>query len=141
MSSKKKSEISHRGRVIEITPLVTKVEIISESACSSCHAKGLCSLGDSKSKIVEVTTRGWDNLSVGQEVEVTLKASMGHKAVWIAYAAPLVVMVLALLISLELGVSELISGLIAIACIAVYYFVIWLFRGKLKNEYIFNLKY
>lgn len=139
--SSKKTEISHRGRVIEITPLVTRVEIVSESACSSCHAKGLCSLGESKIKIVELPSRGWYNLSVGQEVEVTLKASMGHKAVWIAYAVPLVIMVAALLISLELGVSELGAGLIAIVSIAIYYFIIWLLRGKLKNEYIFNLKY
>ena len=89
-------------------------------------------------KKVEKLTRRFDAVT---EVEVTLKASMGHKAVWIAYAAPLMIMVLALLLSLELGVSELMSGLIAIACIAVYYFIIWLFRDKLKNEYIFNLKY
>lgn len=139
--SSRKTEISHRGKVIEITPLVTRVEIISESACSSCHAKGLCSLGESKTKIVELPSRGWYNLSIGQEVEVTLKASMGHKAVWIAYAAPLLILVAALLISLEAGVSELTAGLIAIVSIAIYYFIIWLLRGKLKNEYIFNLKY
>lgn len=139
MSSKTK-EISHKGRITEITAEVTTVEIVSESACASCHAKGLCSLGDSKVKTVQVPTRGWDNYQVGDEVEVLLQASMGHKAVWLAYVIPLVIMVAVLIILTETGVHELVSGLSAIASIGVYYFVLWLFRDKLKNEYIFNIR-
>ena len=45
------SEISHRGKVVSITPEITRVEIVSESACGACHAKGLCSLGDAKVKV------------------------------------------------------------------------------------------
>ena len=104
------SEISHRGRIVSITPEVTTVEIVSESACAACHAKGLCSLGDSTVKQVELPTRGWDNYSVGQEVSVVLRASMGHKAVWLAYVIPLVVMVASLLLTLSAGGSELLAG-------------------------------
>ena len=71
--------VSHKGRVTAVTPQLTTVEIVSESACSACHAKGLCSLGEQQTKIVEVPTSGWDMLSPGDEVEVLLKASMGHK--------------------------------------------------------------
>ena len=139
MSSKIK-EISHKGRIVEITPEVTTVEIVSESACASCHAKGLCSLGDSKVKTVQVPTRAWDNYQPGDEVNVLLQASMGHKAVWLAYVIPLSLMVAVLMVLTETGVHELASGLAAIASIGVYYFVLWLFRNKLKNEYIFNIK-
>ena len=134
------SEISHRGRIVAITPEVTTVEIVSESACAACHAKGLCSLGDSTVKQVELPTRGWDNYSVGQEVNVVLRASMGHKAVWLAYVVPLLIMVAVLLGVLSAGGSELLAGLAAIGAIAVYYLIIWLLRGRLKNEYIFNIK-
>ncbi|MCR4859427.1 MAG: SoxR reducing system RseC family protein [Bacteroidales bacterium] len=134
------SEISHRGRIVSITPEVTTVRIVSESACSACHAKGLCSLGDSTEKDVELPTRGWDNYEVGDEVDVVLRASMGHKAVWIAYVIPLVLMVAALLGVLAAGGSELLAGLVAIGAIALYYFVIWLLRERLRNEYIFNIK-
>lgn len=139
-STNSTDKISHRGRIVGITPEVTTVEIISESACSSCHAKGLCSLGESKSKIIELPTRGWDSYSVGDEVEVVLKASMGLRAVWLAYAAPLVVLVAVLLVLNAFGCGEIVCGLGALAAVAVWYFVIWLFRGKLKNEYIFNIK-
>ena len=134
------SEISHRGRIVAITPEVTTVEIVSESACAACHAKGLCSLGDSTVKQVELPTRGWDNYSVGQEVNVVLKATMGLKAVWLAYVIPLLIMVAALLGALAAGGSELLAGLLAIGAIALYYLVIWLLRGRLRNEYIFNIQ-
>lgn len=134
------SEISHKGRVVSITPEVTTVEIVSESACGACHAKGLCSLGDSKVKMVEVPTSGWSDIRPGDEVEVVLKASMGHKAVLLAYMIPLVLLVAVLLVAVSAGVGELYAGLAAIAAVAVYYFGLWLMRGRLRNEYIFNIK-
>lgn len=134
------SEISHKGRVVSVTPEVTTVEIVSESACGACHAKGLCSLGDSKVKMVEVPTSGWSDIRPGDEVEVVLKASMGHKAVLLAYMIPLVLLVAVLLSAVSAGVGELYAGLAAIAAVAVYYFGLWLMRGRLRNEYIFNIK-
>ena len=134
------SEISHKGRVVSVTPEVTTVEIVSESACGACHAKGLCSLGDSKVKMVEVPTSGWSDIRPGDEVEVVLKTSMGHKAVLLAYMIPLVLLVAVLLVAVSAGVGELYAGLAAIAAVAVYYFGLWLMRGRLRNEYIFNIK-
>jgi Positive regulator of sigma E activity len=134
------SEISHRGRIVSITPERTTVQIVSESACAACHARGLCSLGDSKVKEVELPTRGWDNYQVGDEVSVVLRASMGHKAVWLAYVLPLVVMVAALLGTLAAGGSELLAGGVAIGAVALWYLVLWLLCSRLRNEYIFNIK-
>ena len=133
------SEISHSGRITAITPEFTTVEIVSESACSACHAKELCSLGDSTVKTVEVPTSGWQDFEVGEEVNVVLKASMGHKAVWLAYVIPLIVLVAVLLVLLETGVSETVSGLGAIGAVAAYYFILWTLRSRLRNEYIFKL--
>lgn len=138
MSSNK--EITHRGRIADITPEVTTVDIISESACAACHARSLCSLSESKSKTITVPTRGWDNFQPGDEVDVVLKATMGYKAVWLAYVIPLFVLLAVLLCLLRLGKGELLSGLVAIGAVGVYYLVIWLMRGRLQNEYIFNIK-
>lgn len=134
------SEISHKGRVVSVTPEVTRVEIVSESACSACHAKGFCSLGEAKVKMVEVPTSGWTDLKPGDEVRVVLKASMGHKAVFLAYLIPLVILVASILAVTAAGLGELCAGLVALASLAVYYFCLWLLRGRLRNEYIFNIK-
>lgn len=136
----KAQTITHKGRIVSISPEITKVEIISESACASCHAKSICGAGESQSKIVEVPTSGWDNYSAGDEVTLELKASMGHKAVWVAYCIPLIVLVAALLVCLAAGTSELEAGLIAIGSVALYYVGIALFGGRLKNEYNFSIK-
>ncbi len=134
------SEISHRGRIVSVTPEETVVQIVSESACAACHAKGLCSLGDATVKEVSLPTRGWDRYAVGDEVNVVMRASMGHKAVWLAYVVPLLVLVAALLGTLAAGGSELLAGLAAIGAVGLYYGVIWLLRDRLRKDYIFNIK-
>lgn len=134
------SEITHKGRVVEVTPTLTTVEIVSESACSACHAKSLCGLGDSVKKEIQVPTRGWDTYAPGDEVTVVLKASMGHKAVWVAYMIPLVILLSVLLVLSLCGVAELTAGLCAIGAVAAYYILIRIFRSRLRNEYTFNIR-
>lgn len=133
-------KISHKGRVVETTPEYITVEFIAESACDACHAKGLCSMGEATTKVVQVPATVSAFYETGEEVNVCLKASMGHKAVWLCYVVPLFVLMAALLGLLQVGVSELASGLAAIAAVAVYYFLIWLFRNQLRKEYVFYIE-
>lgn len=132
--------ISHHGRIVRITREFTTVEIVSESACSACHAKSLCGVSESVRKEIQVPTFPRENRNVGDEVEVLLKASMGLKAVWLAYVIPLFVLIAVLLGMLSFGAGELVAGLSALAAVAVYYLVIWLFRGRLQNEYVFTIQ-
>lgn len=132
-------EIAHDGRIVEITPQAITVEIVSSSACSACHAKGLCGVSESTVKKIQVPF-DFGQWSVGEEVNVFLKKTMGYKAVWIAYVAPLGILLAVLLGLMAAGVAELISGLAAIGGVALYYFVIWLLRSKLRNEYTFYIK-
>lgn len=132
--------VSHRGKVVQVTPESTTVEIISSSACSACHASGVCGMSEYTKKAVEVPTRVWENFTPGEEVNVVLKASMGHKAVWLAYVLPLLVLVAVLMGTLALGAGELTAGLGAIAGVALYYLFLWLFRDRLRNEYVFTIE-
>ena len=131
--------ISHRGRIVRVTPEVTTVEIISSSACAACHASGVCGMSEYTKKAIEVRTRAWDNYEPGQEVNVVLKASMGHKAVWLAYVVPLLVLLAVLLGSLALGAGELAAGLGSIVGVGLYYLFLWIFRERLRNEYVFAI--
>lgn len=134
------NDISHKGRIVEITPDITTVEIVSEPACGSCHASALCGLSGSKKKAIQVPTSGWKEYRTGDEVEVLLKASMGHKAVWIAYVVPLIVLIAVLLGLVAAGVAELVAGLAALGTVALYYLAVWIFRDRLRNEYIFTIR-
>lgn len=132
--------VSHKGKIISITPQSTTVEIISESACASCHAAGLCGMSEHTKKAIEVPTRSWESREVGQEVNVLLKASMGHKAVWVAYVGPLIMLVAVMMTLLAVGAGELASGLSAIGAVAVYYLAVWLLRGRLRDQYVFTIE-
>lgn len=135
---RRSDSISHRGRVVEVAPDCTTVEIISESACGSCHAAGLCGLGESKKKYVSVpSSLKWKE---GDEVNVVLERSMGFKAVWIAYAIPLLVLLAVLLPLIFLGAGELVAGLCAIAAVGVYYLIIYLIRDRISNEWSFRIE-
>ena len=132
--------VSHKGKVVSMTPQVTTVSILQHSACGECHAAGLCSMAELAEKTVQVPTDPYAGYGVGDEVEVILKASMGMKAVWLAYCIPLVVLLGVILGLMGLGVAEVPAGFAGIGAVAVYYLLLWLFRDKLKNEYIFTIK-
>ena len=135
----KKNEIRHSGKILEITPDFTTVQIVVSSACSSCHAKGLCGMSEDEEKVIMVPTDPYSDHKVGDEVQVLTKMTMGLKAVWISYVIPLaVLMILILSLSSVIG-NELVLGLVSIAGVALYYFGIWLFRDRLSDEFVFYI--
>jgi len=131
--------VNHSGRVLSSDAKSVTVEIVSESACGACHAKGLCGVGEQKVKTLVVPKPPFEEYAPGEQVEVALKASMGHKAVWIAYVLPLVVLLSFLFFFLKAGRSELAAGLLGIVAVAAYYFVIWLLRDSLRDSYVFTI--
>jgi sigma-E factor negative regulatory protein RseC len=91
-------------------------------------------------KAIEVPTDPYAPYQVGDEVKVVLKATMGMKAVWIAYFLPLLVLLAVALGLIALGVGEVVSGLAGIGAVGLYYFAVWLFRDRLRNEYVFSIQ-
>ena len=132
--------VSHTGKIVRITPEVTTVSILQHAACGECHAAGLCGMADLAEKTVDVPTDPYAFHNLGDQVEVLLKASMGMKAVWLSYAIPLVVLLGTVLLLMALHVPEVPAGLTGLAAIGLYYLLLYLFRNKLKNEYIFTIK-
>ena len=136
----KKNEIRHSGKILEITPDFTTVQIVVSSACSSCHAKGLCGMSEDEEKVIMVPTDPYAGHKVGDEVQVMTKMTMGLKAVWISYVIPLaILMILILTLSMVID-SQAVCGLSAVGGVALYYFVIWLLRSRLENEFTFYIK-
>lgn len=137
---RKKDCIAHDGIIVEITPDFTTVEILSSSACASCHAKGLCGMSEEEKKLIMVPTDPYTVYSEGQQVKVMTKKSMGLKAVWISYVIPLLILLILILSLSSVIGNEAYVGLAAIAGVALYYFVIWLLRDKLESEFVFYIE-
>lgn len=137
---KKNNNISHLGKIVSMTPQTTTVVFLQHGACSECHAAGLCGMADLAEKMVQVPTDPYAAYQVGDQVQVLLKASMGMKAVWLAYFIPLVVMLSVILALIGADVAEVPAALAGLGALGLYYLGLWLFRDKLKNEYIFTIK-
>lgn len=136
----KKNEIKHRGRIVEMTPDFTTVEILVSSACSECHSKGMCGMSEDEQKMIMLPTDPYSTYNVGDEVQVCTKMTMGLKAAWISYAIPLLILLILILTLSAFLESEVIVGAASVGGVALYYFIIWLLRGKLQNEFVFYIK-
>ena len=136
----KKNEIVHAGRILEITPDFTTVQLIVSSACSSCHAKGLCGMSEEEEKVIMLPTDPYATYNVGDEVQVCTKMAMGLKAVWISYVIPLIILMILILSLSTIVEREAYRALMAIGGVAVYYLFVWLFRDKLSNEFVFYIQ-
>ncbi len=78
--------------------------------------------------------------NVGDQVQVCTRMSMGLKAAWISYTIPLIILVVLILSLTSLGVNGPISAASAVGGVALYYFIVWLLRDRLQNEFVFYIK-
>ena len=135
-----KNEITHQAKVIEMTPEFTTVEIQVSSACSECHAKGLCGMSEVQEKVISLPTDPYATYNVGDQVQLCTKMSMGMKAVWISYVIPLMILMILILSLSVVFESEAVTGLASVGGVALYYLVIWMLRDRLNNEFVFYIK-
>ncbi|OQA00117.1 MAG: SoxR reducing system protein RseC [Bacteroidetes bacterium ADurb.Bin408] len=131
--------IAHKGTVVKSDENTIYVAIKAESACGSCHAKGFCDMGNAGEKIIEVKRTGTASYNPGEEVNVVMTESLGITAVLLAYVYPFIILFTVLILSLALLKNELFSGLLSIAVLVPYYFILYMRRDKLKKAFSFRI--
>ncbi|NLK79386.1 MAG: SoxR reducing system RseC family protein [Bacteroidales bacterium] len=130
--------IRHKGKVTATDPLT--VEIIMEGACAACHAKGFCSLSEQKRKEITriKTPEGWKPV-LGQEVVIEMRTRLGFKALLYAMGLPALVLGLSVACFSLLGMQEWQVGVFTILCVGIYYFVLYLFKFRIQNDFYFSV--
>lgn len=131
--------VDHEGVITSITEEKIVVEIVNKSLCASCHAKSFCSASDQKEKTIDVPYYNNGEYQVGESVIVSMKRSMGFKAVWISYVIPLAILMIFLLTLQQINPDDLFVGGISILAVVVYYVVIYLFRDRISNKFVFTI--
>ena len=129
----------HTGTVVSVSDGMVKVEMHVMSACGSCKAHDKCGFGETAEKIVEIATDDWNSYSVGEKVVVSVNEGLGLLAVLLAYVLPAIVIVASVALLSAYTGSELLSALLPIAIVAVYYIVLYLFRSRLQNKFGFGI--
>jgi len=132
--------IIHPGIIESINEDKVFVRILSQSACSSCHAKGACTIADVEEKIIETDIDPAGNRKPGDEVIVRMEESLGHKAVLMGYVIPLVVLVGSVILFLSIFKHEGLAALLSLVMLVPYYFTLYLFRNKLRKEFRFRIE-
>ncbi len=133
------TDIRHKGFVKEVNNNSLIVTIINQSACSSCHAKGACTVADYQDKEIEITDFKGD-YKPGQEVTILFKESKGFTALLWGYVVPFLLVLLTLIVMQSLTGNELQSGLVSLAILIPYYITLYFFRHLLKKIFKFELE-
>lgn len=133
--------IKHDGIVDAIDGDCIHVRIVQASACAACGAKSLCSAAESKEKIVDVYGADTKAYRVGQRVMVEGAATMGMKAVRLAFLFPLLLLVAAVAVAMWLtDGNEAVAALSALLALTAYFLVLFACKKRLMNEFSFRIR-
>ena len=134
------AEVKHTGEIVRKQGNTVYVKMTVNSACSECHARGVCGVDESKEKIVEVECTSVEEYNIGEKVEVALQSgSMGAKSVVLAYVVPFFLLTVALVLAIVAGASEGMAVVISLVCVAAYYLVLYFMQDRIKNNIKFKI--
>lgn len=134
------AEVKHTGEIVRKQGNTVYVKMTVNSACSECHARGVCGVDESKEKIVEVECASVEEYNIGEKVEVALQSgSMGAKSVVLAYVVPFFLLTAALVLAIVVGASEGMAVVISLVCVAAYYLVLYFMQDRIKNNIKFKI--
>ena len=135
-----KNKVTHPGIVSEIDGNNLNISMIVRSGCASCEIKGVCSVSDVEKKSVIVTVTNPQNYKLNQAVTVVMKQSLGTWAVLLGYVFPFLVVLISLIITINSGLNEGLSGLISILILVPYYLVIYASRNYLSSKFKYSIR-
>jgi positive regulator of sigma E activity len=130
--------VEQKGIIETIENGIAVVNITSFSACASCHSKSACSMTDVAEKQIEVAVNN-QQYRKGELVNILMKKSLGLRATMLAYVLPFLVVIFALIVLTSIGLNEVISGIISIGALALYFFFLHLAKDKLQKTFQFTL--
>ena len=125
--------VKHEGVVSKITNDVVTISLKGNINCEGCKAKAACGVSESNDKEIEVPVSN-QQLNLNENVEVLLNKNLGLKAVFWAYVFPFIIMLTVLLIASTLF-KEWIAGLLSIAVLIPYYFMLYVLKSTFKKAF------
>lgn len=139
----KKENVTHRGVIKHVAPRSLTIITDDECRCDGCAVVAICNKGgegDSR-ETVTIDLPDTSAFHAGQRVEVTAASATTVRATWWALILPTLIFV-GVLLGSNLGNPD--SGAWAIAwafgALAVYDFLLWLFRHRLASRLVWKVK-
>lgn len=133
------NRVSHEGIISKINEDNIEVKITSKSACVSCNIKTACNMAEMQEKIISIPRPKDKNLSIGQEVKISMKLGQANKAVVFAYVIPVIILISMIFIFNSLKIDEGLNALISVGTLIPYYLILFLFRDKIKRKFEYEI--
>lgn len=138
MEMSKERMIEHEGIVRFSDEKSVTILLSPFVACKGCYSENSCGMSGNSEKVV--TIPGKFNVSPGDKVVVTMKPSLGYRALVIGYLLPLAIVLASLVTLISLTVNELVAGLISVGILIPYYSGLFFYRKYIDKKFSFNLK-
>ena len=129
----RKDTIKHEGVVSRISKNGIIVSLKGDVNCECCKAQSACGVSESNDKEIEIENPS-QSFQLNESVDVVLNRELGLKAVFWAYVFPFLLMFLVLIIT-SLFLKEWISGLMSLAILIPYYFMLFVFKDTFKKVF------
>ena len=126
------NDIVHRAVVDSVSDGVVRI-LFRQAGCSACSVKSSCGLADSANKIIEIPLND-RNVRKGEEVLIHISQGSGFRAIALSYVVPFVLVMATLLILSEVGVAELVAGLVALLILIPYFILLRIFNKRLVKN-------
>jgi sigma-E factor negative regulatory protein RseC len=131
------SDITHSGFVSEVADGRVKVSLFRPEACGGCQMKDYCGGDNDERQEFEVTANGY---KVGDEVELNMSTATGLRAVLVAYLLPFAVLLVSLVVSLQVGLTEAQAALVSLSITGFYYVILKMMAGSIKDHFSINIQ-
>ncbi len=139
--SDRRENIEHPGIIDRIEGKRVWVSIQPQSACGNCHSKSYCGMAEVAEKIVEVQPPENDKTyQPGQHVIISLKKSLGYRALFLGYLFPFLILMLSLIVLISVTGNEALAAITSILLMVPYYLVLYVNRQKIKTSFRFYIK-
>ena len=96
-------------------------------------------MGQGTTREIMVYTDEAQQYSIGEEVNVSARQTMGLMAVLLCYVLPLIILVAILAAMTFLGYSEGISALATLGCLAIYFALLGLTHKHISKKVVFTI--
>ena len=130
----------HEGVVASVDDEKVRVRIVQTSACASCKVADHCNASEKTEKIIEVPLSHDMKVEEGQTVVVTADMKVVRWSLAWAFGLPVVLMIVALILTSLLGGDELMAAMMAVGALAVYYIFLWCMRPLLNRQLVFAIE-
>ena len=134
------NKIRHSGIIDSIENSTVRVRILQTSACAACKVAAHCNASESKEKLVDVAVADGSVRRVGDTVTVCASRNVVSRAMLLAFALPLALMVATLVTVMLLTGDEGVAGLSSVAVLVPYFLTVWLLRSRIGRQISFTLE-